>query len=213
MLLSIHDVQASHNPQIPFESVVEFHHLKGTTRRCPARGYTSPYLFTIWLDDVLRSSIDLMKENSSTLAKIRSKLLLAQTITDADYVDDIALLANKQGLAESLLDSPEKAESVISLHVNEGKTEYMCFNQNKKWDISKLQAGSLKLADKITYLGSSVLSTEIDINMQLATAWTSLIWRSDVSDKKNTIFPGNSRVNSTTWMHHMDAKKSYREKV
>ena len=54
----------------------------------------APYLFIICLDNVLRTSIDIMKDNGFKLAKERSKRCLAQTITDADYVDDIVLLAN-----------------------------------------------------------------------------------------------------------------------
>ena len=95
------------------------------------------YLFIICLDYILRTSIDLMKENGYTLAKARSKRYSVQTITDADYADDIVLLANTSTRAEPLLHSLEKAEGDKSLHFNPHKTEYMCFNQNlKKRDIS-----------------------------------------------------------------------------
>ena len=53
-----------------------------------------PYLFIICLDYVLRTLIDLMKENGFTLEKTRSRRYPTQTITHADYGDDIALLAN-----------------------------------------------------------------------------------------------------------------------
>ena len=52
------------------------------------------YLFIICQDYVLRTSTDLMKENGFKLAKERGRRYPAQTITDADYADDIALLAN-----------------------------------------------------------------------------------------------------------------------
>ena len=54
----------------------------------------APYLFIIGLDYVLRTSIDKIKENSFELTKKRSRRYPVKTITDADYVDDIALLAN-----------------------------------------------------------------------------------------------------------------------
>ena len=54
----------------------------------------APYLFIICLDHVLRTSIDKMKENAFTLTKERSRKYPAQKITDTDYADDIALLAN-----------------------------------------------------------------------------------------------------------------------
>ena len=53
-----------------------------------------PYLFIIYLNYVLRISIDIMKDNGLKLAKERSWRYPAQTITDADYANDIVLLAN-----------------------------------------------------------------------------------------------------------------------
>ena len=54
----------------------------------------SPYLFIICLNYVLRTSIDKMKDNCFKLAKEISRRYPTQTITDADYADDIVLLAN-----------------------------------------------------------------------------------------------------------------------
>ena len=62
-----------------------------------------PYLFIICLDYVLWTSIDLMKENGIILTKVRHKRHPAWTIMDADYADDIALLANTPTQAKSLL--------------------------------------------------------------------------------------------------------------
>ena len=99
-----------------------------------------------------------------------------KTITDADYADDIALLANTPKEAETLLHSLERAAAGISLHVNAYKTEYMCYNQTGY--ISTLDGTSLKLVDKFTYLGSSVSSTEKDIDTRLSKAWTAIDWLS-----------------------------------
>ena len=103
-----------------------------------------------------------MKENGFKLRKERSRRYPAQTITDADYADDIALQANAAAQAETLLHSLEREVAGIVLHVNAHKTEYMCFNQTG--DISRLDGSSLKLVDKFTYHGSSVSLTETDIN-------------------------------------------------
>ena len=65
------------------------------------------YLFIICLDYVLRTSIDKIKENGFKLTKERSRRYLAQTIMDADYADDIVLLANAPAQAETLLHSLE----------------------------------------------------------------------------------------------------------
>ena len=51
----------------------------------------APYLLIICLDYVLRTSINKMKDNGFKLTKERSRRYPAQTITDADYTDDIAL--------------------------------------------------------------------------------------------------------------------------
>ena len=67
----------------------------------------APNLLIICLDYMLRTSIDLMKANGFKLAKKRNRSYSTQTITDADYVDDIALIANTPAQAESLLHSLE----------------------------------------------------------------------------------------------------------
>ena len=65
---------------------------------------------------------------------------------------------------------------------------------NQTGDISTLDGTSLKLVDKFTYLGSSVSSTEKDIDTRLTKAWTaidklSIIWKSDLTDKiKRSLF-------------------------
>ena len=113
-----------------------------------------------------------MKDNGFKLAKEKSRGYPTQTITDADYADDIALLTNTPAQAECQLHSLERAATSIGLHVNTDKIEYMCFNQ--RGDISTLNGSSLKLVNKFTYLGSSISSTEKDINTRLAKAWTAI---------------------------------------
>ncbi len=103
---------------------------------------------------MLRTSIDELKENTFKLTKERGRKYPAKTITDADYADDIALLANAPAKVETLLHSVERATAGIRLHINAHKTKYMYFNQTG--DISTLNGSSLKLVDKFTYLGSSI---------------------------------------------------------
>ena len=130
----------------------------------------APYLFTICLDYGLRMSIDLQK--GLKLAKERSRRYPTQTITDADYADDIALLANTPAWAESLLHSLVRVAAGIGLNINAHKTKCMSFIQRD--DISKLKGALLKLGDKFIYLGSSVSLTKNDINTQMAKAWTAI---------------------------------------
>ena len=106
------------------------------------------YLFIICLDDLIRTSIDKMKENGFNLTKERSRRYPAQTIVDTDYADDIALQVNTSARAEILLHSLERAVACIGLHVNVHKAEYMRFNQ--RGNISTLNGSSLKLVDIFT---------------------------------------------------------------
>ena len=151
----------------------------------------APYIFIICLDYVLRTSIDKIRENGFELTKKRSRRYPAKTITDADYTDDIAILVNTHNQAETLLHSLERAAAGIGLHVNAHKTQYMCYTHSG--EISTLDGTSLKLVDKFTYLGSSVSSTEKDIDTWLTKAWTainrlSIIWKSDLTDKMKDSF-------------------------
>ena len=128
------------------------------------------YLFIVCLDFGLRTSIDKMKDNDFKPTKERSRRYSTQTFTDADYAEDIALLANKPAQAETLQHRLEQAP------INAHKTEY------------NINGYSLKLVDKFTYLGSGVWSTKTDINTRLAKAWTansriSVIWKSDPTNK------------------------------
>ena len=129
-------------------------------------------------------------------------------LTDADYADDIVILANTPNQAETLLHSLERAAAGIGLHVNAHKTEYMCYNQIG--DISILDGTPLKLVDKFTYLGSSISSNEKDIDMRLTKAWTaidrlSIIWKSNLTNKmKHSFFQAAVVLillyGCTTWM-------------
>ena len=157
-----------------------------------------------------------MKDNCFKLAKERNKRYPAQTITDADYADNIILFANTPAQTETLLHTLERAADSIGLHENADKTEYMCFNP--RGDIS-LNGSSLKLVDKFTYLGSSVSSTEKDIKTRLAKAWTaidrlSIIWQSDLTDKIECSFFQAAVVlillyGCTTWTLTKRMEKSF----
>ena len=103
-----------------------------------------------------------MKDNGFKLTKERSRRYPAQAITDTDNADDIALLPNTAAQAEFLQHSLEQAAG----------------------DISTQNGSSLKLVDKLTYLGNSVLSTKTDINrLAKAIDKLSVIWKSDQTDK------------------------------
>ena len=165
---------------------------------------------------MLRTLIDKIRENGFEQTKKRSGRHPAKIITDADYAEDIAILENTPNQAGTLLHSLEGPAAGIGLHVNAHKTEYMCFNQ--AGDISTLEGTSLKFVDKFTYLGSSVSSTEKDIDTQLAKAWTAIdklsIYGNQTLPKNETQFlPGSDRVNTAVWGHDLDANKTAQEEA
>ena len=80
-------------------------------------------------------------------------------MTDADYIDDLALLRNTPVQAGFLLHSLEQAARSIGLYVNANKTKFMYFRQKEA--ISIQSSKPLKLVDKFTYLSSNISSIEI----------------------------------------------------
>ena len=64
-----------------------------------------------------------MKEKDLALKEARSSGYPTQTITDANYTNDIVLLAITPAHTKSLLHSLQQAASGIGLYVNLGKTE------------------------------------------------------------------------------------------
>ena len=88
-----------------------------------------------------------MKENGLKLTNKRNRRYTVQTTADADYANDIVLLADSPAQAKYLLDSLERAAGGIGLHVNADKTEYMCFNQ--KGNISSLRGGSSETSRQV----------------------------------------------------------------
>ena len=85
----------------------------------------------------------------------------------------------------------------------------VCVCINRADDISTQQGTSLKLVDKFTYQGSSISSTEKDIDTRLTKAWTaidklSIIWKSNLTDKMKRSFFQAAVVSTllygcTTW--------------
>ena len=72
-------------------------------------------------------------------------------------------------------------------------TNYKLFAIYMQIFITTLDGTPLKLIDKLTYIGSSVSSTEKDIDTRLMKTWTaidrlSIIWKSDQIDKMKRSF-------------------------
>ena len=74
----------------------------------------APYMFIICLDYVLRTTIDLMKENGFTLKKLRSRRYPVETMTETDYSDELMIFGNTPARVESLLHR-KRQEALISM--------------------------------------------------------------------------------------------------
>ena len=88
------------------------------------------------------------------------------TIKDADYVDDLVLLANTPGQSESQLQRLRQPAVVIGLYVNANKTEFI---YSKEEEVTCTLSGRpLKLVDLLANIGSNISSIESVVNICLA---------------------------------------------
>ena len=143
----------------------------------------APFLFIICLDYILRTSIDTIKENGLTLTKSRSPRFPNNTLTDADYADDLGLFTNTIGEASALLHSLEHAAQDIGLYVNADKTKHMCVNT--QGTMNTINGELVKEVNDFTYLGSQIASTRKDVKCRIGKAWAALtkltkIWKSSL---------------------------------
>ena len=104
-------------------------------------------------------------------------------MTDADYVDDLALLTNTPAEAEFQLLSLDQVAEGISVYVNTIRTEFICFKQE-----GAICTQNSQLLNQFTYHGSNVSSTERDVNIHQAKTWntfdeTLITWKSNLSNK------------------------------
>ena len=76
----------------------------------------------------MRSAIEGYEDLGFTLTESRNRRSPAVMITDTDFADDIALIADNLEKGQSLLEGVETAATEVALHINTGKTEYLAYN-------------------------------------------------------------------------------------
>ena len=81
----------------------------------------APFQFIICWDYLPQTTTDLIKENGFILKKAKSKQYQTETISDIDYRDDLALLANTPAQAKSQLHSLEQTVRGIGLYITQIK--------------------------------------------------------------------------------------------
>ena len=166
----------------------------------------APYIFIICLDYVLRKALDKNNELGFILAKRKSKCFPTMKVTDTDYADDLAVLADVLKDATFLLHSIERTAKEIGLNLSADKTEFICFNQDASEGMKSLDGEKRKQVEDFKHLGSDIASTEHDVNIRLGKAWDALnemdkIWKSNLPDnlKRNFFRAAVETVLSVSW--------------
>ena len=146
----------------------------------------APFLFIIVIDYIMRMSVDKIKENGLLYQPRKSSRYPALHITDADFADDIALLADNLTNAQNLLSALESAANSTGLYLNETKTECMPINIRNRIEVKTLSNNILKCVDDYKYLGSHIINSEKDFNIRKGLAWAACnkldkIWKSNLN--------------------------------
>ena len=133
----------------------------------------APYLFAIVLDFVLRKTFAGREEDLGfQLQRQRSRRIPAVTVTDLDFADDLALLAEEMEQAQEVLTRLENEAEKVGLVCNAKKTEVQAFNQDRPVIIQAKSGETLKVVDNFKYLGAWTQSSSSDISVRKALAWS-----------------------------------------
>ena len=152
----------------------------------------APFLFAIVLDYAMRRALDGNEEQLGlVIEKRRSRRYPQVTITDLDFADDIALVAENLLQAQKMLAKVEGEARCIGLYTNAKKTEVMQINYEDDTPLKTLDGSSLKIVTNFKYLGAWMMSSEKDFEIRKALAWTAChklnkIWKSNISKKLKT---------------------------
>ena len=162
----------------------------------------APFLFIVCLDYILKNALDHNTELGFTLTQKISSRYPATYITYIDYADNIAVTTDTLKYAKILLYQIEEIANDIGIKVNTDNTEYMSYNQNNDINMMRRNIHCIKQVNNFKYIGSYIGSTERDITIRIAQAWSALnsmntIWKSKMSDnlKRNfNIFKINKSI-------------------
>ena len=147
----------------------------------------APFLFILVVDYILRVSVDTISEKGLEYQPRKSTRHPALHVTDADFADDIALLAGSLANAQELLSSLESASNCVGLYLNEKKTEYIPLKpQDYGTQIKTLNNNILKCVEDYKYLGSYIRNSEKDFTIRKGLAWSACnkmdkIWKSNLN--------------------------------
>ena len=118
----------------------------------------------------------------------KSRRIGPQTIiTDLDFADDIALLADNRKDAEELLHLVEASAMRVGLGMNAKKTKAMVYNE-PPYEVKTLDGSELEIVHDLKYLEAWIASSEKDFDTRKAQAWKACnsmmkIWKSSLHKK------------------------------
>ena len=146
----------------------------------------APYIFTIMIDYAMRQATDNdALELGFKLDRKRSRRHNPNVITDLDFADDIALVAEELEQAQDFLHCVQENAAKIGLHLNSDKTEFMTFNEVQDTILKTVNNENIKKIDSFKYLGAWIDDTANDVKVRKALTWNSCnklneIWKSSL---------------------------------
>ena len=145
----------------------------------------APYLFIIVVDYCMSMALENHPEAGFTITPARSRRVKALKVTDTEFADDIALIADSIKDVQNMLRDVETAAAQVGLRMNESKTKYMTANISGDEPVLAKSGDMIEKVENFLYLGSWLKSTEADIKVRKAKAWAAChklkrIWNSNL---------------------------------
>ena len=137
--------------------------------------------------------MDKIKDNGLMVGR-RSGRQSEKYLTDLDYADDVALIAEHITSAQALLLSFEEAAAKIGLKLNTKKTECMLLNEDFNHPcITSMDGAHIKEVEDFKYLGSYVADSRKDFLARKGQAWNACnkllkVWQSGISTSTKVSF-------------------------
>ena len=147
----------------------------------------APFLFIIVVDYCMRVALGNDGHTLGFTVKPRqSRRIPAETVTDAGFADDIALLSDLITQAQELLRRLEDSAESVGLYMNAKKTKAVVYNQDPSQTLTSKAGDPIEIVPDFVYLGAWVDSSVRDIKIRRAKAWSAChkmkaIWNSKMS--------------------------------
>ena len=91
---------------------------------------------------------------------------------DLAFADNVALLADTAENTPHLLIGLQESVTFVSLHLNEGKTEYISISIDTE---KSIDSSYIKMVDDLKYHGSWIIDSGKDLNTQKTQAWSACV--------------------------------------